>query len=230
MNDKKPIISVRDVNVIYGDQKVLDGISFDVMEGDYLGIIGPNGGGKTTLLRVILGLLKPDSGSVEINAGRIGYVPQRISQREMNFPATVEEVVRSGGRYGVAADQAMEMTDIVSLKKRIIGELSGGQRQRVFIARALALQPDVLILDEPAVGVDIASQEKFYEFVAELNKKHKLTILFVSHDIDVVAHEATAVLCLNNTLICHTTPEEAITTDYLEKIYGRKVKFILHGH
>ena len=149
-------------------------------------MIGPNGGGKTTLLRIILGLLKPDSGEVRIlgmrvdevkERYRIGYIPQKVTQAEFYFPASVEEIVMSGrtARAGLfkryhqvdnqAITQAMEIAEITEYKSRLIGSLSGGERQRVFIARALAGEPEVLILDEPVVGVDIVSQEKFFDFL-----------------------------------------------------------------
>jgi len=216
-----------------------------------LGIIGPNGGGKTTLIKIILGLLKPDTGSVKIfgediktfkERALIGYLPQRISQSIPQFPATVEEIVRSGrtARVGlfkrfseqdkIAIEKAMETADVVKHRARLINELSGGERQRVFIARSLAGEPKMLILDEPSVGVDIAAQEKFYTFIEDLNQNHGLAIIFVSHDIDVVAHEVKCLLCLNKSLVCHGLPREFMKEEYLEKLYGKKVKFILHRH
>lgn len=234
----------------YNGNTVLENISFTVEEGEYLGIIGPNGGGKTTLFKVILGLLKPDSGEVRIfgepehGFGKrhlIGYVPQR-AMSELYFPATVEEIVRSGrtARLGLlkrfsrmdieAVGRAMEITDVTMVTGRLIGQLSGGERQRVFIARALASEPRILILDEPDVGVDVTAQEKFYTFVEHLNRDLGITILLISHDIDVVAHQAKSVLCLNRKLVCHGSPKHFINEEYMQELYGKKVKFILHGH
>jgi zinc transport system ATP-binding protein len=124
----------------------------------------------------------------------------------------------------------MEVADVVKYKTKLLGDLSGGERQRVFIARALAGDPKILILDEPSVGIDLLAQEKFYTFIEKLNRDYGLTVIFVSHDIDVVAHEVRCLLCLNKNLVCHGMPREFIKEEYLEKLYGKKVKFILHGH
>lgn len=244
-------IEVENVGFKYNGHPILEDVSFAVKDGEYLGVIGPNGGGKTTLIKIILGLLKPSSGSVKIfgvdsktfrERALIGYVPQRVSQGMAQFPATVEEVVRSGrtARVGIlkrfgkldaaAVEKAMEVADIVRYKNMMLSELSGGERQRVFIARALAGEPKILILDEPSVGVDLPTQERFYAFVGELNRDYGLSIIFVSHDIDVVANEVECLLCLNKNLVCHGSPKEFIKEEYLEKLYGKKVRFILHGH
>lgn len=249
--NEKLAVEVNDLNVRFGNNTVLEHITFNVKKGEYLGIIGPNGGGKSTLLKVILGLMKPSSGSVKIfgtnvedfkDRSRIGYVHQKSSQANIQFPATVEEIVRSGrtARIGVlkrfsahdfsAVEKAMETTGVIKFRHRLIGQLSGGERQKVFIARALSCEPEILILDEPTTAIDVASQGNFFEFMADLNKKLGLTVIFVSHDIDVVAKEVTSVLCLNRGLVCHGAPAEFIKDEYLEKLYGKKVKFILHGH
>jgi zinc transport system ATP-binding protein len=250
MTGPKTCIEVKDVSFSYIGNPILQDISFNVDAGEYLGIIGPNGGGKTTLFKVILGLLKPQSGQIKIfgeplesfkSRHLIGYVPQR-SLSDYYFPATVEEVVKSGrtARLGLlkrfskedarAIERVMEVTDVAGLKHRLIGQLSGGERQRVFIARALASDPKILILDEPDVGVDVTAQEKFYSFLEELNSGSGITILLISHDIDVVAHQAKTILCLNRRLVCHGPPRDFITEEYMQKLYGKKVRFILHGH
>ncbi len=244
-------IEVNDVCLGQNGNPILEHITFSVEEGEYLGVIGPNGGGKTTLFRIILGLVKPDSGTVLLYGQPIsqfkeryliGYVPQRIALSDMYFPATVEEVVRSGRtpRVGLfkrfsakdvaAVDKAMEISGVSVLKNRLIGSLSGGERQRVFIARALAGEPRLLILDEPEVGVDINAQEHFYSFVDRLNSELGMTVLLISHDIDVVAHQAKTVLCLNRRLVCHGPPKKYITEEYMQKLYGKQVRFVLHGH
>lgn len=244
-------IVVDDVSFKYQDHTVIEDISFDVKVGEYLGIIGPNGGGKSTLIKIILGLLKPDTGTVKIfgkdishykERYKLGYLPQRASQALLHFPATVEEIVKSGRtaniglfkRFGpedaAAVDKAMEIAEVGHNKDKIIGNLSGGERQRVFIARALAGEPKVLILDEPVAGVDVTAQETFYSFLEDLNRRHGLTIMIVSHDIDVVAHQSSNVLCLNHRLVCHGRPQDYITEEHLEKLYGKKLRFLLHGH
>lgn len=246
-----PAISFKNVSFFYNNDVVLDDITFNIEEGDYVGILGPNGSGKTTLLKLLFGLLEPRTGSVSLFGkngssraarARIGYVPQTVTQSDWSFPATVEEIVSSGcvassglfhrmsAEHKKSVDAALELVEIADLRKRLIGQLSGGQRQRVFIARALAGSPDVLVLDEPTVGVDIAAQETFYAFLKKLNTEQKMTIVFVSHDIDVIAHEAASVLCLNKQLVCHVPAKDAITSGVLEKMYGEKGKYILHGH
>lgn len=247
----KVCIEVEDVSLRYNENPVLEHVSFSVKTGEYLGIIGPNGGGKTTLLKIIIGLLKPDAGKVKIfgqeienfrERYQIGYVPQRAAQEEFYFPATVEEIVRSGRtarlglfkRFGTedskAIENAMEIAGVAGYRGRLIGRLSGGERQRVLIARALAGEPRILILDEPAGGVDIVSQERFYSFLLYLNREVGITIIFVSHDVGVIADEVNTVLCLNHRLICHGPPENFIKEEFLEKVYGRKVTSVLHRH
>lgn len=244
-------VSIQDVNFQIGNQKILENITFSIPQGEYVGIIGPNGGGKTTLLKIILGLTKATSGKVTILGKssqrpevkrRIGYVPQKASQADAQFPATVEEVVRSGrtpkiglfhylkAKDKAAVKKALEISGIYHLRQRLMSKLSGGERQKVYIARALAAEPDILILDEPTIAIDVASQDQFYQFLGSLNKLQKLTVIIVSHDIDVVAKEVSSVVCLNRGLVCHGTPAQFIKDEYLEKLYGKKVKFILHGH
>lgn len=243
-------IELSDVTYRIHDNVILDNITFSVKQGEYLGIIGPNGGGKTTLLKIILGLIAANSGSVKLygtpieqfnEKHLIGYVPQRVSYAPL-FPATVFEVVASGrtpslglfknlGKHDVEAiEKAFKMAGIADLRDKLIGNLSGGQRQRVFIARALASEPKMLVLDEPSVGVDIASQQTFYTFLNELNTKHGITIIFVSHDIEVIANEVSCVLCLNRTLVCQGSPKKSFTPQNLQKLYGKQIKFVMHGH
>lgn len=246
-----PLISVTGVNFSYGPHIVLDDISFEAFPGDYIGIIGPNGSGKSTLLKLILGVLRPTSGAITLfgqpidrlaDRSRIGYVPQRITQADIHFPATVEEVVETGravkaGLFRSLSDEdrtainkAMKLTGVTALRDRQIGNLSGGERQRVYIARSLASNPEILILDEPTVGVDLTSQEDFYTLLCELNTKHHLTILLVSHDVDVVAQEVKNVLFLNRKVIAYGTPKELLKEGNLEKLYSGSMKLIAHKH
>lgn len=245
-----PAIEVSGVNFTAGNSRILKDISFKVSPGDYLGIIGPNGGGKTTLIKIMLGLLKPDSGKIKyfgVNLPEyrekylIGYVPQKASETESRFPATVEEVVKSGrtARIGLlrrfssddrrAVDSAMETADVARFSKKTVSKLSGGERQRVMIARALASEPKILFMDEPTVAIDVTTQEKFYDFLDLLNQKMGLTILVVSHDIAAVAKKVSTVLCLNQEMVCHGKPAQFMKDEYMEKLYGKKVNLILHG-
>lgn len=249
MQLEEPYIELNNVSFSYDHTPVIENLSFTVRKGEYLGIIGPNGGGKTTLIKVILGLLHPSEGSVMLfgkdrhdfkEKYRIGYVPQRVTQSDKNFPATVLEVVRTGRtpRLGFferftkkdeeAVEHAMKISGIAKYRDTLVGDLSGGERQRVFIARALASEPDVLILDEPTVGVDIGAQKTFYDFLATLNREQHLTILFISHDVDVVSQETKTVLCLNHTLVCHGLPKDLLSEHILERLYGTHSKVVPH--
>lgn len=246
---KVPVVSVQNVSFAYTDNAILDKISFDIQPGEYVGMVGPNGGGKTTLLKIMLGLLKPSAGSVTLlgnslihsqDRSRIGYVPQRSQVDDYVFPATVGEVVMSGrtAQIGIfsrpsksdkaAVKRAMKTADVSHLEYRRIGTLSGGERQRVMIARALAGDPAVLMLDEPTAAVDAPNQEAFYEFLRKLHDQG-LTIILVSHDIDIVMHEVDTVLCLNKHLICHGPAEQVLGHDDIHKTYGHHAK-VVHKH
>lgn len=247
----EPVVQISNVSFRYGEEVVLDHVSADIQAGEFVGIIGPNGSGKTTLLKLILGLLKPESGEVKLfgqamsaghHASQIGYIPQKVTQADTRFPITVSEVVSLGRvnkhqllHRDSAQDQhhvmsALKLVNMWEFRHRLLTDLSGGQQQRAFIAKALAGEPQLLVLDEPTVGIDIESQESFYELLAKLNHEHGLTIILVSHDVDVVVNEVSSVLCLNKTLIYHGNPKTFMKDDYLEKLYGKNRKFILHGH
>ena len=251
MHSPSHCIELQDVTVSLNDISILERVSFVVEKGQYVGVLGPNGSGKTTLLKVIVGLLAPTSGEAMVlgrpagdrkNRWKIGYVPQSIAHTAIDFPATVEEVVSSGrtARVGLLrpfsdtdrrmVEEAMEQTDIRGYCHRRLRKLSGGERQRVFIARALAAEPELLILDEPTGGVDVRSQESFYKLLRWLNRTKGLTILFVSHDLDVITREASTMLCLNRTLVCHASPEELMKGDILRELYGKDTRLIHHHH
>lgn len=246
---EEPYIELENVSFSYNRTPVLENLNFTVRRGEYLGIIGPNGGGKTTLIKIVLGLLHQTGGTVKLfgkerhdfkEKYRIGYVPQRVVQADKDFPATVLEVVRTGrvARLGFferyaqkdneAIARAMEIAGIARYRDTLIGDLSGGERQRVFIARALASEPDVLILDEPTVGVDLGAQKAFYEFLASLNREHHLTIVFISHDVDIVSKEAKTILCLNHNLVCHGTAHDLLDEHMLERLYGDHAQRVYH--
>lgn len=247
----KNIIEVRDVSFRYADIPVLEHVTLDIHEGDYLGMIGPNGGGKTTLLKIMLGLAKPTTGNVFLFGkplcdfhewSAIGYVPQKATHIDPLFPATVIEVVAMG-RYGAKGlfrhldtnDHALIQNSLkeVAMEEyatRRIGDLSLGQQQRVFIARALAAQPKVIILDEPTVGIDSAAQEQFYTLLKKLNHDLGLTLILVSHDINVVTHEVTEIACINQALVYHGDPKNFFTDDAIERLYGKNARLISHNH
>jgi len=245
------IIKFEKVNFSYGGTNVLENISFSIKRGDFVGIIGPNGSGKTTLLRMILNLLDPESGNVQLfdtpiskfnNWNKIGYVPQKVTQLETKFPITVNEVISLGrvsnvGLFGKlkrrdkrAISHAESIIDISTIKNKLITELSGGQQQRVFIAKALASEPEVLILDEPTTGVDLESQEAFYNLLTKLNKERGLTIILVSHDVGVIVNEVKTIFCINRSLIYRGSPQGFTQSDHIQELYGKGRKFFLHGH
>jgi zinc transport system ATP-binding protein len=246
-----PVAEVEHVCFNHGAERVLDEVSLRVDRGDFLGIIGPNGSGKTTLLRVLLGLLRPCCGHVRLfgqgihefrDWHRIGYVPQKAVAFESRFPASVAEVALSGrvGRVGLgrrfeardreAGLRALETVGMLSYRDRLIGHLSAGQQQRVFIARALASDPDLLVLDEPTVGVDLDAQEEFYSLLRRLNRGLGTTLILVSHDVGVVAKEVTRLACLNRTLVFHGPPDEALASGALAQMYRAGSLVIAHSH
>jgi zinc transport system ATP-binding protein len=244
------IIEVQNLSFRFGGHTILENVNFVVTPGSYVGIIGPNGGGKTTLLKLLLGLLKPQEGMVNVfglppqlarSRGRIGYVPQRVIQSDASCPATVEEVVRSGrtpcigftSRYNTcdncAVEEALRDTGVESLRHRSIAELSGGERQRVFISRALAAQPRLLLLDEPTTGVDSQATEGFYDLLQHLNQTHDMTIIIVSHDVEAVAKDVQSVLCVNRRLIAHCGPQDALSEPNMRSLYGQR-RLPMHHH
>jgi zinc transport system ATP-binding protein len=236
------LIKVKHLSFSYNGERVLDDINLTVKRGEFLGVIGPNGSGKTTLLKVLLGLLKPQTGTVELFDQplatfkawhKIGYVSQRVTSSNLHFPITAAEVVAMGdvtNQGSTAVTAALKAVDMAEHSRRILHELSGGQQQRVFIARALVSQPELLILDEPTAGVDVESQTNFYQLLRDLNKKMKLTLVLISHDTDVVAKEVSQVACINRTLVFHGAPQELLKPEFMNKLYGKDLRFVVHGH
>lgn len=251
VDHSKNIIEFKDISFAYGEKEVLRDVSFNIHQGDFLGVVGPNGGGKTTLLKIMLGLLPLQHGSVTLfgtqraqfsDWSKIGYVPQKATSFDINFPATVEEIVMMGryGKLGLfrfpsqqdtkAVTDALAKVGMCDERKTLIGNLSGGQQQRVFIARALVSEPEVIILDEPTVGVDAETQAAFYALLRQLNREFDLTLVLVSHDLDVVAEETTEVACINRGLVYHGASKAFSSGEHLVKAYGEHVKFVKHDH
>ena len=247
---KVPIFDVNNLSFIVRGQTILQNISFQIFNGEYIAIIGPNGGGKTTLIRMLLGLEKPTSGTIRIFGKKlgsfkewykIGYVPQRASHVDANFPATVEDIVKMGRiakrKFFVTMSQedkqlvhdAMQKMDILDLKDKMVGTLSGGQRQRVMIARALASSPEILILDEPNTGVDVKSQQRFYKLLAKLNKEEGITILFITHDIGVIADDIGRLFTINQKATICNDPKKALSCEDMTELYGIEAHLI-HNH
>ncbi len=235
MAEKRIVVQCDDLCFRYGKQWVLEDVSFKVPEGESLCIIGPNGGGKSTLLKLLLGLLEPGRGSLtlfgepcEKARSRIGYVPQSM-QFDRMFPISALDIVLMGrldrlrvGRYSkecrAVAMASLDEVGLTDIANRPFSDLSGGQRQRVMIARALACEPDLLLLDEPTANVDLSVEEQFLETLVELRKK--MTILVVTHDLDIVSLIGDSVLCVNHRVHRHSLP---LSGDTIKEIYsGRR--------
>jgi zinc transport system ATP-binding protein len=241
---KTPLVEMKDLSAGYTDEMVLKNINLSVEPDDFIGLIGPNGGGKTTLFKIILGLLKPKYGTIEVmgmapDKGRrfIGYVPQ-FTFYDSDFPIRVRDVVRMGRLgpkhlfkpYTAKDDQivekCLERVHLSEKKNMPIRELSGGQRQRVYIARALASEPALLLLDEPTISVDAEASAQIYELLHEINLQG-VTILLISHDLNVISSYVKTIGCLNRTL--HYHGEKEITEDMIQSGYNCPVDLIAHG-
>lgn len=237
------VAELRDVTVTLGGVAILEHVSLAIEPRDYLAILGPNGGGKTTLLKVLLGLLTPDAGEVRVFGGpphkargRIGYVPQ-FSRFDPSFPIRVRDVVMMG-RLGArrigppsaadrdAAQRALERVEMADAGHRPIGTLSGGQAQRVLIARALLQQPELLLLDEPTASLDERVGRSVWELFEELSQE--MAVVVVTHDIGAISRYVRGVACLNRQLHHHPTRE--LTSEILEATYGCPVDLLAHGH
>ena len=240
---KTPIIEIKNLRFSFNRHPVLVDVNLTVFFGDFLAILGPNGGGKSTLLKLMLGLLKPERGTIHVfglpprkAAHRIGYVPQEININK-SFPITVMDVVLMGrlkpgtgwSRFGkkdrMAVHKSLEQMNILDCRNLHMEELSGGQRQRAFIARALVSEPDILFLDEPTSSVDTKGQAELYDLLKELNQT--VTIIVVSHDLSIISSYVKSLACVNQNLIFHDAPE--ITKDMLAMAYHCPVELIAHG-
>ena len=238
------IIEVKNLNLRFGETQALIDVNLEIQQGDYVAIIGPNGGGKTTLLKALLGLEKPSSGSVKLfgvnpeqSHSKVGFVPQ-FAKLNKGFPMNVHEAVLTGALKGsmhpffkytkADREQAMQKLHLLGidhLHKRQLGQLSGGEFQRMLIARALMNEPKLLMLDEPTSSIDPRSRELIYGILSDFNKEN--TILMVSHDLVAVSSNVKSIICLNKTLIYHGEPE--LTEDTVKQLYGCPIDLIAHG-
>ena len=242
-------LSVENLCVKLNGYHLIENITFSVEEGSIVAIIGPNGAGKTTLIKAILGLIPYSAGSISL-FGRplkgnnshinVGYVPQRLDF-DRTFPLTVSELLsftvppihpfyfykRRGKNKHIR--QLLEVVGVQNLADRSIGKLSGGELQRVMIAKAIANNPKILFLDEPSSGVDIEGQEKFYDLIMRLNREKGLTVILISHDLNIVYRFADNVLCLNRKLVCTGKPREALTDEVIKSVYGEMMGAYIHS-
>lgn len=236
-------VQIDNLSVYYGQTPAITGVCLDVSDGEYLGIIGPNGGGKSTLLKAILGLVPISWGTVQIfegsgnNREAVGYVPQ-FAALDKRFPITLGEVVLTGRlKNGLSpffrytekdkdfSHQIIKRVGLEGLENRRISELSGGEFQRMLIARALAVNPRLLLLDEPTASVDAASRDQIYTLLAELNKS--MTIILVTHDLLAISSQVHKLACLNGHLVYHGEPE--LKENIVNNLYGCPVDLIAHG-
>lgn len=246
MEEPKKLIEISNLQAAYDGKTVLRDVNLTVYDRDFLGIIGPNGGGKTTLVKCILGLLKPVAGEITFHSCRpggesggkfrMGYLPQYASI-DRKFPITVEEVILSGlsgskplvARYTAAdrekARSVMARMGLEGLGRRPIGALSGGQLQRALLGRAVISDPEVVILDEPSTYLDRRFEARLYELLADLNKE--CAIILVSHDIGTVLQQVKSIACVNETLDYH--PDTGITTEWLERNFQCPIELLGHG-
>lgn len=243
-------IEFQDVSVRYDHLPALEHVTFGIPRGSFWGIIGPNGSGKSTLVKTALGLLKPFEGTVLTLGHRpgdlgplrakLGYVPQ-YAELDFSFPLQVLDVVAMGlygeiglfrrltGAHTRRAMEALEKVQMQDFAQRQISALSGGQRQRVLIARALVVNPSLLILDEPTAALDHSSSEGLYEWINTLHAETGMTIVLVTHDIGVVSEFVDSVACLNRTLVAHGRPEDVLNAPTIENMYGCGTVLFGHG-
>ena len=243
------IIEVKNLNYIINGISILKDISFHINAGDYTAVVGPNGGGKTTLINTILGLKKGWTGEIKLfnqkledfkEWQKIGYVPQRVIEFDQKFPITVFETVKLGRMYNFkkflrnhtkdikTINDIIEALGISDLKNKLIGELSGGQKQRVMIARALASEPELLLLDEPNTGIDNETQQEFYNILKRLNKEQKITIIFITHDIGVIEDSINSIISINKEILKSDQPRTIFNCQVMREVYG--IESHLHYH
>lgn len=249
-----PVIEINQLSFQYALHKpVLEDIQLSMHQGEFLGLVGPNGSGKSTLIKLILGLLSPNQGEIKLfgqpahqfsDWSKIGYVSQKANSFNSSFPATVFEVVSTGlyGQMGLfkwlgkrekkRIFETLELVGLADCAQQNIGKLSGGQQQRTFIARALVSRPKLLILDEPTVGVDQESVNRFFDLIEYLHQHEGLSILLVSHDIGVITTKVDTIACLNRKLFFHGNTEEFTRQrrSILAQAYGHDITLIDHAH
>jgi len=246
------VLEVTDLSVRYQGAEVLSGVTFDVVTGDYVGVVGPNGSGKTTLIRCSLGLVPAAAGAIRLfgvsndrfsDWCKVGYAPQASDGRHQGFPATVAEIVATGllsrkrfpkrfrRQDSDAVDQALELLGIQDLKHKMITHLSGGQRQRVLLARALVVNPELLLLDEPTAALDPGTRERFYETLEALNRKARKTILLVTHDLGTIGRYAAKLLYLDQRLVFFGSFETFCRSDRMANYFGEYTQHLMcHQH
>jgi zinc transport system ATP-binding protein len=247
----EPIVEAKSVDIIRSNDLIIQQATFTINKGDYVGIVGPNGGGKTTLLLAIVGFLPIQRGTIRLFGKnissfsqweKVAYVSQGAINFDNNFPLTVRELVGLGriNRRNIgrkltstdweAVDESLEIMAVNDLANKRIGNLSGGQKQRVFVAKALVRHPDVLFLDEPVAGIDASTLEKFYKTLSDLNAKKNITIVIVSHDLSTVFCRMSKLICVNRQVYISDITKGMDPNNILKKVYGEHFHFVFHEH
>jgi zinc transport system ATP-binding protein len=248
---KTPVLEVSNLHVSRSNSPVIEDANFTVQQGDYVGIVGPNGGGKTTLILALLNVLPKSKGTIRLfgqdidsfsHWEKVAYVPQDAVNFDPHFPLTVRELVALGrvNRKNIgrtlkprdwdAVDESIEFMGLTDIADRRIGQLSGGQKQRVFVAKALVRKPEIIFLDEPVVGVDAKTQEKFFKKLSDLNIKKDITVLLVTHDLTAVFCRMSKVICMNRLVNVAEITEDLEPGKFLRKAYGEHFHFVFHKH
>jgi zinc transport system ATP-binding protein len=248
---KSPVLEVSNLHVTRSNSLVIEDANFTVQQGDYVGIVGPNGGGKTTLLLALLNILPKTKGIIRLfgqdiesfsHWEKVAYVPQDAVNFDPHFPLAVRELVALGrvnrsnigrtlkGGDWNAVDEAIDFMGLSDIAGKRIGQLSGGQKQRVFVAKALVRKPEIIFLDEPVVGVDAKTQEKFFKKLSDLNVARGITILLVTHDLTAVFCRMSKVVCMNRLANVAEITEDLEPGKFLRKAYGEHFHFVFHKH
>ena len=229
---RNTLIKANQVDVIIDGRQILDKVSLSLEAGHIISLIGPNGAGKTTLTKTLLGLQKPSSGIIEKKRGlRIGYLPQKLNI-DPNLPMSVGKFLSLANRNKSQINKALEEAGASNLQSDNLSGISGGELQRVLLARALLRKPQLLVLDEPAQGVDIAGQEELYQTIANIRDSHGCSVLLISHDLHLVMAKTDSVICLNRHVCCQGHPEQISTDPAYLNLFGesRPAALALYTH
>ena len=251
MAKETPIVELQNVDVVRSGELVIQNANFSIQTGDYVGLVGPNGGGKTTLILSLLNFLPRAKGTIRLFGididkfsawEKVAYISQTATSFDTKFPLTVRELVSLGrikkgnvarrftSEDWQAVDDSITFMGLTDVAHKRIGQLSGGQKQRVFVAKALARNPEIIFLDEPIVGVDAATQEKFFKKLSDLNTERKTTILLVTHDLTSVFCRMSKVMCVNRQVEVAEITQDLDPNALLKRAYGEHFHFVFHRH
>ena len=251
MAKETPIVELQNVDVVRSGELVIQNANFSIQTGDYVGLVGPNGGGKTPLILSLLNFLPRAKGTIRLFGididkfsawEKVAYISQTATSFDTKFPLTVRELVSLGrikkgnvarrftSEDWQAVDDSITFMGLADVAHKRIGQLSGGQKQRVFVAKALARNPEIIFLDEPIVGVDAATQEKFFKKLSDLNTERKTTILLVTHDLTSVFCRMSKVMCVNRQVEVAEITQDLDPNALLKRAYGEHFHFVFHRH